>query len=45
MEKGGAVSRFLFLNLSFIFATYPLTSGGQPSHISIIHILAGFTLV
>ena len=33
--NGGAVSRFLFLNLPFIFATYPLTSGGQPSSVSI----------
>jgi len=30
-----AVSRFLFLNLPFIFATYPLASGGQPSSASI----------
>ena len=29
--KGGAVSRFLFLNLPFIFATYPPASDGQPS--------------
>jgi len=29
--NGKAVSRFLFLNLSFIFATYPPASGGQPS--------------
>jgi len=28
---GGAVSRFLFLNPSFIFATYPPASGGPPS--------------
>ena len=34
-KKGGAVSRFLFLNLPFIFATYPLASGGQPSSASI----------
>ena len=32
---GGAVSRFLLLSLSFICATYPLTSGGQPSSVSI----------
>ena len=31
MANGRAVSRFLFLNLSFIFATYPPASGGQPS--------------
>ena len=30
-KNGKAVSRFLFLNLSFIFATYPPASGGQPS--------------
>ena len=29
--KGGAVSRFLFLNLPFIFATYPPASDGPPS--------------
>ena len=34
-KKGGAVSRFLFLNLPFIYATYPLASGGQPSSASI----------
>ena len=34
-KKGGAVSRFLFLNLSFIFATYPLATGGQPLTASI----------
>lgn len=34
-QKGGTVSRFLFLNLPFIYATYPLTSGGQPSSVSI----------
>jgi len=28
--KGRAVSRFLFLNLSFIFATYPPATGGPP---------------
>ena len=38
-DKGKAVSRFLFLNLSFIFATYPLASDGQPSPASIF----GFT--
>ena len=35
IKKGGTVSRFLFLNLPFIYATYPLTSGGQPSSVSI----------
>ena len=30
-RNGRAVSRFLFLNLSFIFATYPPASDGQPS--------------
>ena len=30
-KKGGAVSRFLFLNLPFIFATYPPASDGPPS--------------
>ena len=30
-KNGGAVSRFLFLNLSFIFATYPPASDGPPS--------------
>ncbi len=35
MKKGGAVSRFLFLNPSFIYATYPLASDGQPSSASI----------
>ena len=29
-KKGGAVSRFLFLNLSFIFATYPSAGTGRP---------------
>ena len=29
--EGGAVSRFLFLNLPFIFATYPPASDGPPS--------------
>jgi len=30
-KEGGAVSRFLFLNLPFIFATYPPASDGPPS--------------
>jgi len=30
VKKGRAVSRFLFLNLSFIFATYPPAKSGQP---------------
>ena len=30
LKLGGAVSRFLFLNLSFIFATYPPAKSGQP---------------
>ena len=30
-KKGGAVSRFLFLNLPFIYATYPPASAGPPS--------------
>ena len=34
-KKGGAVSRFLFLNPPFICATYPLASDGQPSSASI----------
>ena len=39
-EKGGAVSRFLFLNLSFIFATYP-PAGDGPSPFAGIFGLAG----
>ena len=34
-KKGKAVSRFLFLNPPFIFATYPLTSDGPSSSVSI----------
>lgn len=34
-DKGGAISRFLFLNPPFIYATYPLTSAGQASSVSI----------
>ena len=30
LKNGRAVSRFLFLNLSFIFATYPPAKSGQP---------------
>ena len=44
IKKGGAVSRFLFLNLSFIYATYPLTSDGQSSSVSIFG-LAGPCIV
>ena len=44
MYYGGAVSRFLFLNLSFIFATYPLASSGQLSLASIFG-LAGSGVV
>ena len=44
LRSGGAVSRFLFLNLPFIFATYPLTSDGQPSSVSIFG-LAGPDIV
>ena len=43
-KKGGTVSRFLFLNLPFIYATYPLASGGQPSSASIFG-LAGPDIV
>ncbi len=43
-KKGGAVSRFLFLNLPFIFATYPLTSDGQPLIVSIFGLAAPGTV-
>ena len=44
-KTGGAVSRFLFLNLSFIFATYPLASSGQLSLASVFGLAGPGTVL